>query len=386
MVDHHERLRRLKAIHYELRQWLDDGKATIHVLTGSSNSSFTFAQRFSILVNEACTLLNDHTLLNDAINDAKRLQQLDDTSTGRFEWVDGVLIRAMEQGRWLLLDQANQCNPSVLDRLNSLLESNGTLLINERGLVNGEVKVIQPHPNFRLFMTMDPKYGELSRAMRNRGVEITLLEAEWPRASLDLSAICMDLGMPLSLISQLSTVDTGKMAPRALLHHLQMIMERLQRGESITRLITELRITLSSTNEDDQQHYHQRQNSVHNFVTGSLIVHDTQCWSVVIRDMPLLLYLNDTITQHELEAIILVYMALDKKENKQFEWSTYLSNRISCPSRRQMIKALVQESIESMHQHELSQKLYETGQQLMKSITHHSIYSVSIINIINMNK
>lgn len=26
--------------------------------------------------------------------------------------------------------------------------------------------------NFRLFLTMDPKFGEISRAMRNRGVEI----------------------------------------------------------------------------------------------------------------------------------------------------------------------------------------------------------------------
>ncbi|KAL3283550.1 hypothetical protein HHI36_006689 [Cryptolaemus montrouzieri] len=34
---------------------------------------------------------------------------------------------------------------------------------------------IKPHEDFRLFLTMDPKNGEISRAMRNRGVEIYIL-------------------------------------------------------------------------------------------------------------------------------------------------------------------------------------------------------------------
>ena len=94
---------------------------------------------------------------------------------GRFEWVDGPLVRALKDGSWVLLDGANLCNPSVLDRLNSLCENNGQLILNERGAVNGEVETITPHPNFRLFMSVDSQYGELSRAMRNRGVEIALL-------------------------------------------------------------------------------------------------------------------------------------------------------------------------------------------------------------------
>ncbi|KAG8937498.1 hypothetical protein FRC00_004779, partial [Tulasnella sp. 408] len=92
----------------------------------------------------------------------------------RFGWIDGPLVTAIKQGQWLLLDNANLCNPSVLDRLNSLCETNGSLVLSERGLVNGEVQVLTPHSNFRLFMVMDPQHGELSRAMRNRGVEITV--------------------------------------------------------------------------------------------------------------------------------------------------------------------------------------------------------------------
>lgn len=90
----------------------------------------------------------------------------------RFEWVDGVLVKALEQGSWLVLDNANLCSASVLDRLNSLLEPNGFLSINEHCGPDGEPKVVRPHPEFRIFLTMDARFGELSRAMRNRAVEI----------------------------------------------------------------------------------------------------------------------------------------------------------------------------------------------------------------------
>lgn len=92
----------------------------------------------------------------------------------RFEWLDGVIVRALETGQWLVLDNANLCNASVLDRLNSLLEPNGVLSINEHCGPDGEPRIIKPHPDFRIFLTVDPRHGELSRAMRNRAVEIHL--------------------------------------------------------------------------------------------------------------------------------------------------------------------------------------------------------------------
>lgn len=90
----------------------------------------------------------------------------------QFEWLDGVIVKAIQRGDWLVLDNANMCNASVLDRLNSLLEPNGFLCINEHCDAEGKPKMIKPHPDFRVFLTMDPRYGELSRAMRNRAVEI----------------------------------------------------------------------------------------------------------------------------------------------------------------------------------------------------------------------
>ena len=99
-------------------------------------------------------------------------QQISTDNRARFEWVDGILVKALKQGRWLILDNANLCSPSVLDRLNSLLEPNGFLSINEHRKPDGSADIVRPHPAFRLFMTMDPRHGELSRAMRNRSVEL----------------------------------------------------------------------------------------------------------------------------------------------------------------------------------------------------------------------
>ncbi|KAK5956684.1 AAA ATPase midasin [Knufia fluminis] len=97
-----------------------------------------------------------------------------DTEAARFVWNDGILIDALRTGTWLVLDNANLCNPSVLDRLNSLLEPNGCLVLSEQHGGDGVARVIKPHRNFRIILTMDPKYGELSRAMRNRSLEIYL--------------------------------------------------------------------------------------------------------------------------------------------------------------------------------------------------------------------
>ncbi|KAF2144305.1 uncharacterized protein K452DRAFT_316995 [Aplosporella prunicola CBS 121167] len=114
--------------------------------------------------------------LVELLNELEAVQRESATvDKAQFQWVDGLLVQALEQGKWLVLDNANLCSSSVLDRLNSLLEPNGYLSVNEHSTNDGEAKIVRPHPNFRIFMTMDPRHGELSRAMRNRAVELFLL-------------------------------------------------------------------------------------------------------------------------------------------------------------------------------------------------------------------
>lgn len=106
------------------------------------------------------------------------LQSSSTTEKVGFEWTEGLFIQALQHGHWVVLDNANLCNSSVLDRLNSLMEPDGSLILNEQRLDNGEARVVRPHANFRLFLSMDPRHGELSRAMRNRAVEICLWQRE----------------------------------------------------------------------------------------------------------------------------------------------------------------------------------------------------------------
>ncbi|KAE8646507.1 midasin [Cucumis sativus] len=99
--------------------------------------------------------------------------------SAKFEWVIGILVKAIERGEWIILKNANSCNPTVLDRINSLVESCGSITINECGTIDGEPVVLHPHANFRIFLTVNPIHGEVSRAMRNRGVEIFMLQPHW---------------------------------------------------------------------------------------------------------------------------------------------------------------------------------------------------------------
>jgi midasin len=128
----------------------------------------------SELLDETNSL--DEEAIAEQVQCRRRIQDLlmQIPSVGRFEWIDGPLVTAIKKGSWVLLDGANLCNPSVLDRLNSLCEVGGILALGERGFVSGKVQVLTPSPTFRLFMTVDPQFGELSRAMRNRGIETSL--------------------------------------------------------------------------------------------------------------------------------------------------------------------------------------------------------------------
>lgn len=92
---------------------------------------------------------------------------------GRFEWIDSVVVKSIKFGHFICLEHVNLLSSAILDRLNPVMEPNGTLLISEKGVGdNNEPENVAKHENFRIFLTMDPKHGEISRAMRNRCVEL----------------------------------------------------------------------------------------------------------------------------------------------------------------------------------------------------------------------
>lgn len=110
----------------------------------------------------------------EARAELSRRQRFQSSGPPPFEFVDGPVVAAAERGVWLCLDDANLCTPSVLDRLNSLLEPDGQLALSDGSKDGAPLRVVSPHPSFRIFLCVDPSLGELSRAIRNRCVEVSL--------------------------------------------------------------------------------------------------------------------------------------------------------------------------------------------------------------------
>lgn len=76
-----------------------------------------------------------------------------------FEWVDGPLVLAMKEGSMFLVDEISLADDSVLERLNSVLEPERTLLLAEKCGGDGkqnEVEKISAGDSFRICATMNP--------------------------------------------------------------------------------------------------------------------------------------------------------------------------------------------------------------------------------------
>lgn len=141
---------------------------------GAATGEAEYFARISLCIGCLAPLIDAQSPLATVLSRTHDiLQQPLTLENPRFEWLDSIIVQAAQAGHWLVLDNANLCNASVLDRLNSLLERpQGFLSINEHSGPDGAPRVVELHPDFRVFLTVDPRYGELSRAMRNRSIEI----------------------------------------------------------------------------------------------------------------------------------------------------------------------------------------------------------------------
>ena len=90
---------------------------------------------------------------------------------GKLVFQEGILVEAVRNGYWVILDELNLAPSEVLEALNRLLDDNRELHIVETQ------KTVKAHPNFRIFATQNPTEGyggrkELSEAFKNRFVLI----------------------------------------------------------------------------------------------------------------------------------------------------------------------------------------------------------------------
>lgn len=107
-------------------------------------------------------------------------------------WVDGVLTEAMRNGEWIVLDEINAALPEVLFVLQSVMDDDGYLVLNEKD----DKEIVRKHPNFRLFATCNPpEYAgtkEMNKALLSRFA--ICINAEFPNEKVELEIVNHHLG------------------------------------------------------------------------------------------------------------------------------------------------------------------------------------------------
>jgi len=68
------------------------------------------------------------------------------------------LIKSMQNGDWVLLDEINLASESILNKLATIIQGNHVML-NERA----DVIEMNIHPEFRVFMCMNPPYSSAGK-------------------------------------------------------------------------------------------------------------------------------------------------------------------------------------------------------------------------------
>ncbi|KAF7800661.1 midasin [Senna tora] len=186
------------------------------LLQGPTSSGKTsLVQYLAALTGHEFVRINNHEhtdlqeYLGSYITDAR----------GKLVFNEGVLVKAVRNGYWIVLDELNLAPSDVLEALNRLLDDNRELFVPELQVT------IQAHPDFMLFATQNPPtiYAGrkmLSRAFRNRFVEIHVGEIPDDELSTILEKRCeipqtyakkmVEVMKDLQLRRQSSRVFAGK--------------------------------------------------------------------------------------------------------------------------------------------------------------------------------
>lgn len=104
-------------------------------------------------------------------------QQVKAASRLTFAFIEGSLVKAMQKGHWVLLDEINLASAEILECLAGLLEDkNESIDLLEKG----DKVPIQRHPDFTLFACMNPATDvgkkDLPVGLRNRFTEFFIDE------------------------------------------------------------------------------------------------------------------------------------------------------------------------------------------------------------------
>ena len=113
----------------------------------------------------------------------------------QFAWCDGVLLQAIKEGHWLLIDEMNLAQQSILEGLNAILDHRRSVYIPE---LNQEFTC---HPDFYVFACQNPSQSSASTSGRktlpksflNRFAKIYLSELQRVDYQIILQHLAKDI-------------------------------------------------------------------------------------------------------------------------------------------------------------------------------------------------
>jgi midasin len=110
----------------------------------------------------------------------RRAKKLDSGGGFVFQFIEGALISSIANGDWVLLDEINLASETVLNKLATIV-SGRHILLNERA----DIVETKRHPNFRLFMCMNPPYTSAGKKSLPMSLRTKLTEVYVPELTVE---------------------------------------------------------------------------------------------------------------------------------------------------------------------------------------------------------
>jgi len=149
-------------------------------------------------------------------------QRVASTSGLAFTFTEGILVKAIRNGDWVLLDEINLASSETLQRLFGLIDgTSGTVTITERG----DTTEVPRHPDFRIFAAMNPATdsGKKVRGGEERSDELASnaisSDERWEERSGNLmlhSAVTNNILLVASLLAPLLPARSSQDLPSSM--------------------------------------------------------------------------------------------------------------------------------------------------------------------------
>ena len=122
-------------------------------------------------------------------------------------WEDGVVTQCVTKGEWLLLDNVTEAEPTVLERLNPLLEKDAMWVLTEKGETKNLLDQFGDEHDFRFLATATVSSNsdqlKISPAMANRLTIVSITDYAFTEGCfMDISALLLYHDHPTTILNK----------------------------------------------------------------------------------------------------------------------------------------------------------------------------------------